>query len=434
MEQEISLSSVTTKRKIESESEVQNKHLKTSDEISTESQAGPVSSETTEIVRKPRKLRKVVMLLCYLGKNYFGMQRNNGVITVEEDLLKALLKAGVILQDECDCPRNMKFQRAARTDKGVSAVRQIVSLKIPQAEITRSFPDKVNQYLPPEVRVICVRKVTQGFDAKLTCDARTYSYMLPTFAFCDNAEDFEDYRITSDRINEVRKFLEFYLGTHNYYNFTSGREASDPSCNRFIMSCECSEAFVQNGLEFCVIRLKGQSFMLHQIRKMVGLAIAVMRKLATEEVLKKAWDKKRVDIPKAPGLGLMLEEVHYEWYNKKYGGDGMHEALTWGEYQDVINDFKRNQIQYNIAVTEKCEKSMLQWLETLPYHTYDIREEGPPSFISSEEPKAENVSLDENKTESVSLEENKTESVSLEADKTESVLLEESKAENVCSK
>lgn len=421
MEQENSVSSV--KRKIESDSEIKNKHLKTSDEISTESEAAPKSSEAANTVRKPRKLRKVVMLLCYLGKNYFGMQRNNGVITVEEDLLKALLKAGVILQDECDCPRNMKFQRAARTDKGVSAVRQIVSLKIPQAEITHSFPDKVNQHLPPEVRVICVRKVTQGFDAKLTCDARTYSYMLPTFAFCDKAEDFEDYRITDDRIKEVNKFLESYLGTHNYYNFTSGREANDPSCNRFIMSCECGEPFVQNGLEFCIIRVKGQSFMLHQIRKMVGLAIAVTRKLAAEEVLTKAWDKKRVDIPKAPGLGLMLEEVHYEWYNKKYGGDGVHEALIWDEYQELINDFKTNQIQYNIAVTEKCEKSMLQWLETLPYHTFDIREEGPPSVISSEESKTESVSLEEKRNENISPEENKT----------ENVLLEESKTENICN-
>lgn len=38
--------------------------------------------------------------------------------------------AGVIDNDCYDKPQLMLFQRAARTDKGVSAVRQIVSLKL----------------------------------------------------------------------------------------------------------------------------------------------------------------------------------------------------------------------------------------------------------------------------------------------------------------
>jgi len=41
----------------------------------------------------------------------------------------------------------------------------------------------------------------------------------------------------------------------------------------------------------------------------------------------------QVDIPKAPGLGLMLERVHYDGYNKKYGTDGLHEEITWDEYK-----------------------------------------------------------------------------------------------------
>lgn len=28
----------------------------------------------------------------------------------------------------------------------------------------------------------------------------------------------------------------------------------------------------------------------------------------------------------------MLENLHYDWYNKKYGSDGLHESLTWEEY------------------------------------------------------------------------------------------------------
>lgn len=33
----------------------------------------------------------------------------------------------------------------------------------------------------------------------------------------------------------------------------------------------------------------------------------------------------------------MLEELHYDWYNKKYGSDGMHDALLWDEYDVSIS-------------------------------------------------------------------------------------------------
>lgn len=58
-----------------------------------------------------------------------------------------------------------------------------------------------------------------------------------------------------------------------------------------------------------MLKVKGQSFMLHQIRKMVGMTIAVARGLATIDTLHKAWKTERLDLPVAPGLGLVLEEV-----------------------------------------------------------------------------------------------------------------------------
>lgn len=69
------------------------------------------------------------------------------------------------------------------------------------------------------------------------------------------------------------------------------------------------EPFISKGLEFSVLRVKGQSFMLHQIRKMVGTTIAVARGLASLDTLHRAWKTERLDLPVAPGLGLVLEEV-----------------------------------------------------------------------------------------------------------------------------
>jgi len=56
--------------------------------------------------------------------------RNPGFPTIEEELLKAFRLQGAIAPEWFDNPQKGFFQRASRTDKGVSALRMIVSLKM----------------------------------------------------------------------------------------------------------------------------------------------------------------------------------------------------------------------------------------------------------------------------------------------------------------
>lgn len=190
----------------------------------------------------------------------------------------------------------MSFQRAARTDKGVSAAENMLSLKM---ELRDDTLTKVNQLLPKQIRVFGYNKVTQSFDCKQNCEARTYIYILPTYAFCPIDEVF----INTDSIlysnwfiffsfacpfilrishwttgskvffnifhllyvREKKKFIRIELksldeildkvnetltkltGTHNFHNFTSGRKYTDPSAKRYIMSFECSRPFEKEG-------------------------------------------------------------------------------------------------------------------------------------------------------------------------------------------
>lgn len=76
------------------------------------------------------KRKKCCLLLGYSGANYFGMQRNPDTKTIEEELLMAMLKHKWITEDGFKQPQQLHFQRAARTDKGVSAARQCVSMKL----------------------------------------------------------------------------------------------------------------------------------------------------------------------------------------------------------------------------------------------------------------------------------------------------------------
>lgn len=58
------------------------------------------------------------------------------------------------------------------------------------AEVTdmESLKNEINQHLNEQIRVMAVFRVTKGFNAKLWCDARSYSYLCPTFAFAPITE------------------------------------------------------------------------------------------------------------------------------------------------------------------------------------------------------------------------------------------------------
>jgi tRNA pseudouridine38-40 synthase len=140
---------------------------------------------------------------------------------------------------------------------------------------------------------------------------------------------------------------------------------------------------MKDGLEYIILRVKGQSFMLHQIRKMIGLIVAYIRGFAGKDTFVKSWSHDRIDIPKAPGVGLVLDHVHYERYNKRYGSDGMHQSLTWDEVNDQVEEFCQRFIYPVITQSENEEKSMFNWLATLPYHTYDVREQKANAPLNS---------------------------------------------------
>ncbi|KAE8285190.1 tRNA pseudouridine synthase A [Larimichthys crocea] len=275
--------------------------------------------------------KKVALLLAYSGKGYYGMQRNPGTTqfrTIEDDLVTALIKSGCIPENHGDEMKKMSFQRCARTDKGVSAAGQVVSLKV---RLIEDIVEKINGHLPPQIKVLGLKRVTQSFNSKNNCDART----------------------------------------HNFHNFTSQKAPSDPSARRYITEMSCGEPFINNDTEFAVITVRGQSFMMHQIRKMIGLVIAVIKGYAKEDVLERSWGQEKVDVPKAPGLGLVLERVHFDRYNKRFGGDGLHERLEWEREGEAIRAFKEAHIYPTIVETECQEGSMVSWMSTLPVHDFE---------------------------------------------------------------
>ena len=153
------------------------------------------------------------------------------------------------------------------------------------------------------------------------------------------------YRIDTTRLNRVREALALYEGTRNYHNYTIQKMFSDPSAKRVIKSFVVNpEPILINGTEWLSMKVHGQSFMMHQIRKMVGMVALVVRCGCDPKRIVESYGADKISIPKAPSLGLLLERPIFDSYNKRAKGDLGKEPINFDKFKKEMDDFKQREI------------------------------------------------------------------------------------------
>lgn len=234
----------------------------------------------------------------------------------------------------------------------------------------------LNQVLPEDIRLFAVSKVNKAFDPKNKCTGRTYTYTIPTVAFAnhDDPHEMETYRVPSEKIEQLNTALRMFMGERRFHNFTTRDEYVNLAQKRLINSFECETPFVgKDEVQFAVIRVQAETFMINQINQMIGLTVAVLRGLTPTETINLAFTDVRIGMPIAPGLGLVLEYVDYDRYNERYTGDGIHDSLSWKEEEPEIQRFIDTFIVPKIIETEIKERSIVNWLETLTSHSFEVQ-------------------------------------------------------------
>ncbi|KAJ3149097.1 tRNA pseudouridine synthase 1 [Geranomyces michiganensis] len=351
--------------------------------------------------------RKVALMMGYCGTGYNGMQINPGVVTLESELHKALAAAGAVSKDNADNPAKINFMRAARTDKGVHAAGQVCSLKMIIED--KDIVNKINENLPEQIRVWGYVRTNNSFHAKNACDSRIYEYFLPTYVLTpvdparyprsqrakDHGGNFaplgdtydelpksteselaarREFRISESQLALLRELLGMFVGTHNCHNFTVNKAFSDKSANRFIMSFAASEPIIRGGIEWVKCTVHGQAFMLHQIRKMIGIAILAVRTDAPAKIIKQAFENMKLNIPKAPALGLLLERTVYKAYNDKWAGEAQDrlEKIDFDKYKETIEAFKEKWIYSRLVEEELSTGQFDEWNRIIDSRSMDF--------------------------------------------------------------
>lgn len=174
------------------------------------------------------------------------------------------------------------------------------------------------------------------------------------------------YRISPARLERVRSCLAMYEGTRNFHNFTVEKKFRDPSAKRVIKSFVVNpKPILINGTEWLSLKVHGQSFMMHQIRKMVGMVALVVRCGCDPKRIAEAYGEESISIPKAPSLGLLLERPVFDSYNKRAKSEHGKGAIDFSQYESEMEEFKQREIYERIYRDEEKNNMFV-----LPFDVY----------------------------------------------------------------
>lgn len=312
------------------------------------------------------------------------MQLNPGVLTVEQLIMSALHSAKIISDHEFEHPSHIKLMRSARTDKGVSAAIQCVSffaLETDELKTDRSTViDRLNDNFPKDIRAYSLLRSTPGFNARCDCFKRRYEYMFPLRLLGGPNVPQNDPTNPNDVDPRIKKFsaiLQNYEGSHCFGNFTEGPLPSKDSLRRQMLSVKCAEPVLPpgSGVYYVVVEIIGQSFLLHQIRKMVGLALAVYHNHVPEESVQVALlPDVRFATPKAPAEGLLLDRLYFDQYNKRFEHN-LEVPIGDETFPDSRIDFKVQHIYKRIAERERFNRVLEAWVKSCKLRISPKREE-----------------------------------------------------------
>jgi len=138
---------------------------------------------------------RFALKIAYLGSQYHGWQRQPNVITVEGTILQILKRLKVLTELKI-----AKYGYASRTDAFVHSLSQVMAFNTnKELNINR-----INDYLPPDVCILSIRRVPPSFRPRYDYKQKTYRYVVP-------------YR--QENLNCMRRAAQFLEGTHDFSSF-----------------------------------------------------------------------------------------------------------------------------------------------------------------------------------------------------------------------
>jgi len=240
------------------------------------------------------------LILEYDGTDYVGWQTQPNGPSVQDEVeraLSALHKAPT------------KATAAGRTDAGVHALGQVVSVPVSRPLPLPAYVKGMNALLPPDVAVRKAEVLPDGFDARRDARGKRYRYRIQgiaTRAPLSRRTTWQIFRpLDVDAMASAARPL---VGRHDFAAF----QASDCESRHAVRELRRLEVVVPAPGDIQVVA-EATAFVKHMVRNIVGTLVEVglgARDPSSMAALLEGRDRTRAGAT-APPQGLCLEEVFY---------------------------------------------------------------------------------------------------------------------------
>lgn len=243
------------------------------------------------------------LLVSYRGGRYAGWQRQENASTVQEVLETALERL---------LGRAVRVAGASRTDAGVHARGQAVSLDLEAPFSPRGLVHGTNHHLPEDVRVMAACSMPPGFHARKHAAGKTYSFRLSRAPVISPLDAPYTVRVPREvDAGRMARAAESLPGRHDFSAFAlAGGSHRQPL--RTIQAAWWEERSTE-----LLFRITGDGFLRGMVRALVGTLIEVGTGRRSPEGFAAllAGAPRDAAGPTAPAHGLVLDEVFYppEW-------------------------------------------------------------------------------------------------------------------------
>jgi len=243
---------------------------------------------------------RLKLIVAYDGAPFAGWQSQSHRNTVQDYLERAFERV---------TGRAERIHGAGRTDAGVHALAQCAHLDVLKFLPADRWIKALNALLPPGIRVLRCRYVSQDFHSRLSAKGKIYRYriwtapILPPFAY---SRAWHIARPLDLKI--LKSAAKHFVGTHDFAGFAANRGKPERTTVRTINSVR-----VRKKGPCVTIEFDGDGFLYKMVRLMVGALVkCALGKMRIEEIISRLYSGK-VGFGRfvAPAEGLYLVRVRY---------------------------------------------------------------------------------------------------------------------------
>ncbi|XP_033097758.1 tRNA pseudouridine(38/39) synthase-like isoform X2 [Anneissia japonica] len=323
--------------------------------------------------------RHVALRIAYLGWDYHGFASQESTDkTIEAYIFDALQKTRLI-EDRATA----NYSRCGRTDKGVSAFSQVITLdlrsnllegcgviKRPGGTAADRPGDKskeieyvqiLNRVLPREIRVLAWAAVGQTLSARFDAKSRTYKYVFPKGDL-----DIEVMKEASQKL----------IGEHDFRNFCKMDVANGVVMfKRRILSASIEHLDNSDGgFQLYELTITGVAFLYHQIRCIMSILLLIGKRKEKVEIIDELFDVEsnpcKPQYNMAVDYPLVLYDCSYDDIQWVYDKDN---------HQHNIRKFQ--QIWTELVMRGTIVKRMLDGMDNASFQLNENDGQSPGNYV-----------------------------------------------------